>query len=182
MIYTTVIIISCVISILLWFYFSGSLRYLDNLEQEKYNFKLHLLTLENEKLKSKIKDLEKYQTDVSKTFKILDNELISITNQLNGNVQNTQDIPNTQNTQNVQRNSIFSNLSNTNINNDSIHEDVFSNFLNRFLTSDINIEPIRFTSMSQMSSPPTIPQQFQTQLETIEESIEESMEENNKEN
>jgi hypothetical protein len=37
--------------------------------------KNHLLDIENQKLKTKVKYLHNYKNDVSKTFKILDNEL-----------------------------------------------------------------------------------------------------------
>ena len=58
-------------------------------EREFYLLNKHVdkLTYENANYKVRIKDLQKYKNDVSKTFKILDNELVHINNHVEKNSQ-----------------------------------------------------------------------------------------------
>lgn len=68
---------------LVWYYFN-------KFEQsEKAYYNLHqnhmMLYEQNKNLNQKVYDLEMYKNDVSKTFKILDNELLLINEQLRGN-------------------------------------------------------------------------------------------------
>lgn len=95
-------IICVIFGVVSLYYFN---KYLD--KQRKYD-KLHEqftgIHLENQKMKSRIKDLQSYRDDVSKTFKILDNELMMINEHLKNQesnhsiqatVQTSQNIPNT---------------------------------------------------------------------------------------
>lgn len=70
------IIVCAIVGILAYFYFT---RFQ---ESEKAYYMLYRrcieLKTENAKLKERIVDLQEYKNDVSKTFKILDNELIMI--------------------------------------------------------------------------------------------------------
>lgn len=70
------VLISIVIGFVAWFYFNKFQ------ESEKEYFKLHKKYVsaqsENCKMKNRLKDLQIYKNDVSKTFKILDNELLMI--------------------------------------------------------------------------------------------------------
>ena len=86
------LIIICIVSILLWYYYSKAKeqesKYIpimmkhSDLVNENKNLKQ-----ENKKLKTKIKYLENYKADVSKTFKILDNELVLINDHIkNGGI------------------------------------------------------------------------------------------------
>lgn len=64
-----------------------SFYYFNKYQESKYKYdNLHKsfenYHVENKKMKSKIKDLETYKNDVSKTFNILDNELILINDNL----------------------------------------------------------------------------------------------------
>lgn len=82
--FVIITILSCLIA---WFYFNKFK------ESEKEYFKLHKkcssLQSENCKLKNRLKDLQTYKNDVSKTFKILDNELLMINDQLQKQTQNS---------------------------------------------------------------------------------------------
>jgi hypothetical protein len=59
------------------------------MESEREYSRLHKsydeLHIENKKMKSRVKDLQSYKNDVSKTFKILDNELLLINDHLKRN-------------------------------------------------------------------------------------------------
>lgn len=74
------IIIFIVFGVISWYYFNKFQ------ESEKEYTKLHKRFeqshIENQKMKSRIKDLQSYKDDVSKTMKILDNELILINNHI----------------------------------------------------------------------------------------------------
>ena len=50
------------------------------------------ITMENANYRVRIKDLQKYKNDVSKTFKILDNELVQINNHVEKNNQQSQQL------------------------------------------------------------------------------------------
>ena len=73
-------IICVIFGIISWYYFNKFL------ESEREYTKLHKrfdnLHIENQKMRSRIKDLQSYKTDVSKTFQILDNELVMINDHL----------------------------------------------------------------------------------------------------
>lgn len=62
--------------------------------QKKFFDKLNFLWIENQKLKVKIKELQSYKNDVSKTFKILDTELNLINEQLKTRQETTNSLEN----------------------------------------------------------------------------------------
>jgi predicted nuclease with TOPRIM domain len=75
------IFITCIlVGFMIWYYF------VKNQEKDQKYSNLHSeyigLCNENQKLKSRLKDLQSYKNDVSKTFKILDNELLLINDRL----------------------------------------------------------------------------------------------------
>lgn len=74
-------IIMCIIFGLCSFYYFNKFQ-----ESEKEYTRLHKnfdeMYMENQKMKSRIKDLQSYKNDVSKTMKILDNELVLINNHI----------------------------------------------------------------------------------------------------
>ena len=78
-------IIYVIFGVVSWYYFNKFM------ESEREYLRLHKnydeLHIENRKMKSRIKDLQSYKNDVSKTFKILDNELVLINNHLKRNSQ-----------------------------------------------------------------------------------------------
>lgn len=69
-------IVLTIVGFIAWYYFN---KFQDS---EKEYFGLHQkymhLCNENQKLKARVSDLDTYKTDVSKTFQILDNELVLI--------------------------------------------------------------------------------------------------------
>ena len=73
-------IVCIILGIISWYYFNKFL------ESEREYSKLHKrfdnLHMENQKMRTRVKDLQSYKTDVSKTFQILDNELIMINDHL----------------------------------------------------------------------------------------------------
>jgi hypothetical protein len=82
-------IICVIFGVVSWYYFNKFM------ESEREYSRLHKsydeLHMENKKMKSRLKDLQSYKNDVSKTFKILDNELVLINDHLKRNSQqNTQ--------------------------------------------------------------------------------------------
>ncbi len=83
-------IIMCIIFGFFSFYYFNKFQ-----ESESEYLKLHRrfdqITFENQKLKSRIKDLQSYKNDVSKTMQILDNELMVINNHIQK--QNTESMP-----------------------------------------------------------------------------------------
>ena len=83
------IIICVVFGIISWYYFN-KFRESEN-EYTKLHNKFDQSYTENQKMKSRIKDLQSYKNDVSKTFKILDNELLLINDHLKrqSNLQST---------------------------------------------------------------------------------------------
>jgi hypothetical protein len=126
------------------------------------------LKLENNSMKSKMKYLETYKDDVSKTFKILDDELLLIKDNLQQ--QPRQQNTTRQNTQSVPRQSVIphhrvslltpnllTSLMTNEIPSQPVQQvpqsqDVFNNIFNRFLTSNISsndIELLRHQENSQ---------------------------------
>jgi hypothetical protein len=73
-------IICVIFGVISWYYFNKFQ------ESEREYSRLHknfgTLHVENQKMRTRIKDLQSYKNDVSKTFKILDNELIMINDHL----------------------------------------------------------------------------------------------------
>lgn len=71
-----------------WYYYT---KYKD-LERDfiDLNNNLSKVNMENSNYRVRIKDLQKYKNDVSKTFKILDNELVQINNHVEKNNQQSQ--------------------------------------------------------------------------------------------
>ena len=140
------IIIICILSILLWFYFmkysEHEIKYLPVMVKQKQV--ISQLRNENLKLKSKLKYLQTYKNDVSKTFQILDNELVMINDKLK---QESLPIEQTQTPlfQTSFTPSILNSLLNS-VNTDLTTEiqntaplrnptdDIFNNIFNRFLT------------------------------------------------
>ena len=74
------IIICVVFGIISWYYFN-KFRESEN-EYAKLHKRFEQSYTENQKMKSRIKDLQCYKNDVSKTFKILDSELLLINDHL----------------------------------------------------------------------------------------------------
>jgi len=74
------LIICILLGLIAWYYFTK----LQDSEKEysKLYKKYDNICMENEKIKSRINDLQSYKNDVSKTFKILDNELVLINEHL----------------------------------------------------------------------------------------------------
>ena len=82
-----VIIIAVVSS---FFYYMKYTEY--EKEYNKLNRKYERIAIENENYRHRIKDLQKYKNDVSKTFKILDNELVQINNHVEKSNQRQQQV------------------------------------------------------------------------------------------
>jgi len=68
-----------------WYYYSKYKEYEHNTLMLNHN--INRMSIENVNYKARIKDLQKYKNDVSKTFKILDNELVHINNHVEKNNQ-----------------------------------------------------------------------------------------------
>ena len=83
------LIIICLLTVS-WYYYT---KYKD-LERDfvDLNNNLTKITMENANYRVRIKDLQKYKNDVSKTFKILDNELVQINNHVEKNNQQSQQL------------------------------------------------------------------------------------------
>ncbi len=163
------IIVICIISILLWYYYS---KYKDHddkyipvmVRQSELMHENEVLKKENKKLKLRLKYLENYKNDVSKTFKILDNELGLINEHIKkrGWVPNNQEgeqvnpdmmedsvpqetpssTPSSTQPRNMPLNfqtSFTPSMLNTLLQDSQESSDnVFNNIFNRFLTGDMN--------------------------------------------
>lgn len=131
--FLTIIISLCIT----YFYYTKYKEY----EREFYilNKKHDKAIVENDNYKLRIKDLQKYKNDVSKTFKILDNEL----NHINNHVER-------QNQLQLQRQNNDSNFNNVNL----LTTDILTNLIN---------------NMNQEYSTPQNTQLEETINETIEE-------------
>lgn len=110
------IVVICILSILLWYYYT---------KYNEYPLALYNLREINNKLKTKIKYLENYKNDVSKTFKILDTELVLINEHINDNKNN-----------NLFETSVTPNILSSLLSPDNPS---FNNIFNQFLTRDINV-------------------------------------------
>ena len=100
---TTNLIIVCILAFLLWYYFIKAK------ENESKNLQISneicQLYTENQKLKKKNNFLQEYKNDISKTFKILNNELVVI----NEKVKNNPELKTNFTDQNI-INSLFNNI------------------------------------------------------------------------
>ena len=154
------LIIICIVSILLWYYYTKSKEQDDKyipvmIRQSELLNENNLLKQDNKKLKTKIKYLENYKNDVSKTFKILDNELVLINdhikNQSNG-LNTTTTTINTSPQQHIT--SVTPNILNSLLRHEEIqvphgshtsipNSGIFNNMFNRFLTGDMNFRSSR---------------------------------------
>jgi hypothetical protein len=141
----------------------GAIVWVCYVKYQEYQYKTlqlmsknHLLEIENQKMRTKIRYLQNYKTDVSKTFKILNNELSLIKENLPENSVNilTPQIFNSlmssepetpranANVANV--NSHVANVANVaNVGNANIanvgNADIFSTLLNRFLSQPVSV-------------------------------------------
>ena len=95
------LIIICLLGISFYYYTKAknyeNRHYMDDKEFYILNKHIEKLAYENANYKVRIRDLQKYKNDVSKTFKILDNELVHINNHVEKNSQlsrNTQELNN----------------------------------------------------------------------------------------
>lgn len=172
---TQYIIIICIITILLWYYYTKSKendnKYLPMMiRQSELIQENSQLKQDNKKLKLRVKYLENYKNDVSKTFKILDNELLLINEHIKQNRQaNTttttpQEEPNTFQT-NLTPSVLHSLIRNSN---ESLQSDnLFNNIFNRFLTGDMNfaeqLPPNNTTTHQENQQQEPQPQQNQQQ-------------------
>lgn len=140
------IIIICIISILLWYYYIKSKEQDDKyipvmVRHSELMQENSVLKQENKKLRMKLKYLENYKQDVSKTFKILDNELGLINEHIK---KKSDEIPTQeeQPPQMSQPQTTFETSLNPNILNSLIREsqepDTINSIFNRFLTGDVN--------------------------------------------
>ena len=151
---STNIIIVCILAFLLWYYF---------IKSKEYEVKNYELYNENQKIKKKNNFLQEYKNDISKTFKILNNELLVI----NEKVKNNPDLKTNFTDQNI-INSLFNNINSQNdqspVENTQIqsHEEpqeqntlprssVFNNIFNRFLTDDLNSSSVLPNSQMYLS-------------------------------
>jgi hypothetical protein len=128
---STNIIIICILAFLLWYYF---------IKSKEYEIKSIELYNENVKIKKKNNFLQEYKNDISKTFKILNNELIVI----NDKVKNNPEL-------------------NTNLLGQGIVNSLFNNINSQTQTTTIpnpppnpppNLPPIPSTNTSTNTSPP----------------------------
>jgi len=132
----------------------GAIVWVCYVKYQEYQYKTlqlmsknHLLEIENQKMKTKIRYLQNYKTDVSKTFKILNNELSLIKENLPENSVNilTPQIfnslmssePETPNA-NVANTNVNANVANANVANVA-NADIFSTLLNRFLSQPVSV-------------------------------------------
>lgn len=124
-----VTVVICILSILLWYYYT---------KNSEYPLALYNLREINNKLKTKIKYLESYKNDVSKTFKILDTELVLINEHINDNKNN-----------NLFETSVTPNILSGLLSPDNPS---FNNIFNQFLTRDINANEIILPTNIQIES------------------------------
>ncbi len=134
------IIIISILVILLWFYFmkysEQESKYLSVMLKQKQV--ISKLKVENVKMKSELKYLHNYKNDVSKTFQILDNELVMI----NDRIKQTGD--QVQNSTQTQPRSSFQT---------SFNPSILSTLLNSARVDQQSTEPIELTQPSQSTQP-----------------------------
>ena len=140
------IIIICIVSILLWYYYIKSKEQDDKyipvmVRHSELMQENSVLKQENKKLRMKLKYLENYKQDVSKTFKILDSELGLINEHIlkkkNQEVQDQQEEVSQTHSNNFQ-NPLNPTVLNSLIRESQEPSDSLNNIFNRFLTGDVN--------------------------------------------
>lgn len=131
------IILISIISILLYYFITSTNDH--NIHSTLYNENI-LLRRETKKLKTKIKYLERYKNDVSKTFKILDNELCLINNNINEHIKNNNIVVDNADADNDNNNG--------NGNDNGNQNSIFNNIFNRFLTGN-EVEPENLEQQNQ---------------------------------
>lgn len=161
------LIVICVVTILLWYYYIKSKEQDDKylpvmIRQSELMHENTKLKQENKKLKMRIKYLDNYRNDVSKTFKILDNELGLINEHIKqrGNVQNTE--PPHLNESNAFRTSVTPTVLNSLLrtSQEPVSSDgLFNNIFNRFLTGDMNFTQVPLQSQEQENEQDSSPQE-----------------------
>jgi hypothetical protein len=178
------IIIICIITILLWYYYTKSKdnddKYLPVMvRQSELMHANSRLKQENKKLRMRVKYLENYKNDVSKTFKILDNELGLINDHIKYNRPT-----NNQSTEQDESNSFQTSVTPTILNSllrnsqetsslpppQSLPSDnLFNNIFNRFLTGDMNFaNQVPLDSFIQSRERPDIPEPETTEPQDSE--------------
>ena len=161
------IIIICIISILLWYYYIKSKEQDDKyipvmVRHSELMQENSVLKQENKKLKMKLKYLENYKQDVSKTFKILDNELGLINEHIK---KKSDEIPTQEEEEQPQQvpQTTFETSLNPSILNSLIREsqepDTINSIFNRFLTGDVNF-------MNSLSSQ-EVPDEREAQIQEV---------------
>jgi hypothetical protein len=160
---TQYLIVICVITILLWYYYIKSKEQDDKylpvmIRQSELMHENTKLKQDNKKLKMRIKYLENYKNDVSKTFKILDNELGLI----NDHIKQRNTIPpNEQVNEQINEQTFRTSVTPTVLNSllrtsqePSYPSDgLFNNIFNRFLTGDMNFTQVPHQSPNNFESP-----------------------------
>lgn len=157
------LIVICVVTILLWYYYIKSKEQDDKylpvmIRQSELMHENTKLKQENKKLKMRIKYLDNYKNDVSKTFKILDNELGLINEHIKqrGNVQNNE--PPHLNESNTFRTSVTPPVLNSLLRTSQEpmpSDGLFNNIFNRFLTGDMNFTQLPLHSQESEQDTPT---------------------------
>lgn len=130
----------------------GAIVWVCYVKYQEYQYKTlqlmsknHLLEIENQKMKTKIRYLQNYKTDVSKTFKILNNELSLIKENLPENSVNilTPQIFNSLMSSEPETPDVNANVANVNANVANVanvaNADIFSTLLNRFLSQPVSV-------------------------------------------
>ena len=146
----------------------GGIVWICYVKYQEYQYKTlqllsknHLLEIENQKMRAKIRYLQNYKTDVSKTFKILNNELSLI----------KENLP--ENTDHILTPQVFNSLTGSSPqtshseSSSGTASDIFSTLFNRFLSQPVSVsieainEPEQPSSQPQTTTPnvPPPPQQ-----------------------
>lgn len=154
------LIIICVITILLWYYYIKSKEQDDKylpvmVRQSELMHENTKLKQENKKLRMRIKYLDNYKNDVSKTFKILDNELGLI----NEHIKQRGSVPPHTSEQVSEPTTFRTSVTPSVLNSllrtsqDPVYpsDGLFNNIFNRFLTGDMNF------TQSSADNPDSIP-------------------------
>jgi len=176
----------------------GAIVWVCYVKYQEYQYKTlqlmsknHLLEIENQKMKTKIRYLQNYKTDVSKTFKILNNELSLIKENLpensvniltpqifNSLMSSEPETPNANaNVANVNANvanANVANVANANVANvaNVANADIFSTLLNRFLSQpvSVSIEAQAVQEPTQTPQSPSVRVQEPTPTVPVQES------------
>lgn len=182
------LIVICIVTILLWYYYIKSKEHDDKylpvmVRQSELMHENTKLKQENKKLKMRMKYLENYKKDVSKTFKILDNELVLINEHLKQNRPSNNRV--NEQEDNVFRTSVTPNVLNSLLSTSQQPSDgLFNSIFNRFLTGDLNLasqeqEPIQQESNEhQDTQEPTLQTHLQPQSQPQTQQYTEQSQEN----